>query len=303
MKATLRIYLAAGVLAALALPKPSLAIDGCTTAYLSGTYNAQITNIAIQSVAGAVNGATAGQTTAAGLPGGFSSSPSSISGNTPGLARFFFDGNGNILGLAAGSASTALSYAPVGLYAVASNCTAAFYLNSGQHYNGVVVAGGNAVLFVQSDAGSNGVTGILQRSANSCSASQYPQSFGFQLYGATAQTAAPQGAAPAVPAVSVTPYSVVGLLNLDGNGNFTITQFQYGAFGTELANGSGTYTVGANCVLNLAFATGASSSITPPASFAALISGTVMGSSMGATGMIALQPVSGQVISGAVISQ
>jgi hypothetical protein len=296
-------YLAAGVFAGLALPKPSLAVSGCTNAYLSGTYNVQISNIAIQSVAGAVNGAPAGQTTAALPPGGLSGSSASISGNMPGLGRFFFDGSGNILGLAAGSGNSALSYAPVGLYAVGSDCTAAFYLNSGQHYNAVVVAGGNQALFVQSDAGSNGITGILQRAVNSCAASQYPQSFGFQLYGATAQTSAPQGAAPAVPAVSVTPYTVVGILNLDGAGNFAITQFQYGPSGTELAAGNGTYTVGANCVLNLAFAVGASNSITPPASFAMLIGGSVAGSNIAATGLTTIQPVSGQVISGVVISQ
>jgi hypothetical protein len=56
MQATQRTYLAAGILIlGLGLAKPSLAITGCTNAYLNGTYNAQIANIAFENVINAIN--------------------------------------------------------------------------------------------------------------------------------------------------------------------------------------------------------------------------------------------------------
>jgi hypothetical protein len=93
------------------------------------------------------------------LPGGFGGNATSINRNVPALSRFIFDGNGNVLGASAGSNANAPTYAAVGVYAVASNCTAAITLNTGQHYNAVIVDQGNQVLFVQSDAKGNGAAG------------------------------------------------------------------------------------------------------------------------------------------------
>jgi hypothetical protein len=92
---------------------------------------------------------------------------------------------------------------------------------------------------------------------------------------------------------------------LDGNGNFIVTEYQFGSTGTQALNGSGTYTVGTNCTLNLSFtkpAAGTPGALTPPASFASLI-GTNAINSSSSTGLVVLQPSSGQVISGVVISQ
>ncbi len=104
--------------------------------------------------------------------------------------------------------------------------------------------------------------------------------------------------------VTLTPYTAVGILNLDGNGNFTASVYQYASTGTQTLAGNGTYTVGANCTLNLSFAkpaAGSTGAITPPAAFSVLL-GTATGTNA-TNGLVSLQPTSGQVISGVVISQ
>jgi hypothetical protein len=142
MQTTRRTYLAAGILIlGLGLAKPSLAITGCTNSYLNGTYNAQITNLAFENVINAIN-ASAGTTgttgatettgttgstgtTGASLPGGLVGNASSINGNVAGLGRFYFDGNGNIMGVA----STSTTNVPI-------------YTASGRLYGGEQLHGG-----------------------------------------------------------------------------------------------------------------------------------------------------------------
>jgi hypothetical protein len=336
MHATQRTCLAAGILIfGLGLAKPSLAITGCTNTYLSGTYNSQITTLALGNAISAINApaGTTGSTGATGaivasgataVSGGLGGNPSSINGYVPGLGRFYFDGNGNVMGLAANSTANAPIFAPAGIYAVASNCTAAITMNSGQHYNAVIVDQGNQALFVQSDANGNGAAGVMQRSTNSCGVSQYPQNFGFQFSGAlpaaSSETSGSTGSTDSTGVtgstgatgvtgttgpVTLTPFSAVGILSLDGNGNFNVAEYQYAATGTQTLNFSGTYTVDANCSLNLSLtkpAAGVSGTITPPAAFAGLI-GTNATSGTTSTGLVIVQPVNGQVIPGIVISQ
>jgi hypothetical protein len=336
MRSLQRTYLAAGILMlGLGIPKASLAITGCTNAYLSGTYNSQISSIAFQNVANAIN-PPGGTTGAATLPSGLGGNPSSINGNVPGLGRFYFDGSGNIMGLASNSTAGAPVYAQAGVYSVASNCTAAIAMNAGQHYNAVVVDQGNQILYIQSDASGNGAAGILQRSSNSCVGSQYPQSFGFEFggaipvassgatgatgttvttgttgttgatgttgtTGATGTTGTTVATSPAI----LTPFSAVGILSLDGNGNFTVTEYQYGGTGTQALNGGGTYTIDPSCALNLSFtkpAAGSFGALTLPAAFAGLL-GTNATIGNTSTGLVIIQPVSGQPIPGLVISQ
>jgi hypothetical protein len=98
---------------------------------------------------------------------------------------------------------------------------------------------------------------------------------------------------------------------LDGAGNFTVTEYQFGNTGTQALNGGGTYTVGTNCTLNLSFtkpAAGTPGAFSPPTSFASLIgtngtNGNNNNSTNASTGLIVLQPSNGQVISGVIISQ
>jgi hypothetical protein len=99
------------------------------------------------------------------------------------------------------------------------------------------------------------------------------------------------------------------VISLDGAGNFTITEYSVnGAAGSQSFSGNGTYAENANCSLNLTFATpvsGTSGAITPPASFSVLL-GLTTTSSTGAstyTGLITVQPTTGVVLPGTVISQ
>jgi hypothetical protein len=98
------------------------------------------------------------------------------------------------------------------------------------------------------------------------------------------------------------------VISLDGAGNFTITEYSVnGSAGGQTLSGSGTYSVNANCSLSLSFATpvpGTSGALTPPASFTFLL-GLASNSSGGATsnGLITVQPTTGVILPGIVISQ
>jgi hypothetical protein len=281
----------------LAAATPAFAITGCTNQNIMGTYNAQISSAAFTGLINTLSASAAGSTT---TPiGGFGGNSASIAGNTPALSRFYFDGNGSILGVT-GSNTNLLT--PAGTYSVATDCTATITLNSGQHYNAVVVSSGNQVLFLQSDAKSNGVTGTLQRSSSSCSPLEYPTSFGFSFSGAAA-TAASTGGSTTTP--TIIPYSSIGVLSLDSAGNFTVTDYLVTSSGaSQTFKGSGTATLNSNCVLSLTFATpvsGTSGALIPPAGFATLIGLGANG--QGYSGMITVQPTTGVVSPGVLISQ
>jgi hypothetical protein len=67
--------------------------------------------------------------------------------------------------------------------------------------------------------------------------------------------------------------------------------------------GSGTYSVNNNCALSLTFATpapGTSGVLTPPSSLSILLG---MGANGTYTGLISVQPTSGTVLAGTVVSQ
>jgi len=140
------------VVLCLGAPAAGFAISGCGNAQLSGTYNARVSSLNFQGILG-INNA-----------GGFGNHPSSLSGQTPGMGRFRFDGNGNIVGMAPGNNASLV----VGSYSVSDDCSATLQLNSGEKFNAVVLAGGAQVMFIQSDAGSAGAIGELDRGANSC---------------------------------------------------------------------------------------------------------------------------------------
>jgi hypothetical protein len=99
-------------------------------------------------------------------PGGLVNSPNSFSGQVVGLGRFFFDGNGNIVGQAPGGVGD-LNMS-VGSFSVNYDCTATIKMNSGQTYDAVVVNSGAQVLFLESDKANRGQTGTLSSSPNFC---------------------------------------------------------------------------------------------------------------------------------------
>ena len=112
--------LAGFLLCGLTLPQASYGITGCTNGNIMGVYNAQVSSANFTNVLNSINGSRARRhwynrhnrdyhnttTTATTNPGGFGNNPNSISGKIPGLGRYFFDGNGNIAGVTAGSTNT-----------------------------------------------------------------------------------------------------------------------------------------------------------------------------------------------------
>ncbi len=91
---------------------------------------------------------------------------------------------------------------------------------------------------------------------------------------------------------------------MDGAGNFTITEYQTNSSGAaQTLNGSGTYSVNTNCSLSLTFATptpGTTGALSAPSSFTALLG---IGPNGTYTGLISVQPTSGTVLSGTIVSQ
>src|SRR5689334_2880211 len=116
---------------ALGLPRSLPAITGCSNTLLSGTYNAQISSLPLQNLILAIGGATGGSTSATNATSsGFVNSSNSLSGKTPGLGRYFFDGTGNIVGqMTTGNRSMSTV---VGTYSVSDDCTATLKLNTGE---------------------------------------------------------------------------------------------------------------------------------------------------------------------------
>jgi hypothetical protein len=309
---------AGGILVfALGFCQPSFAVSGCNNGYLSGTYNAQVSSAAFSSVISTLNNsagltfgltpnATAGATTGSvgGTVGGLVGNGASLNGNIPSLGRYFFDGNGGIVGLAN---YVPLTRSQVGTYSVNNDCTVNIKLSSGQTYGGVLVSQGQQVLFIESDVSGAGTTGTLSKSINYCVAPTGPQSFGFSYFGADAVLATPASgtAAAANSLLTFQPYAAVGSVTLDGAGNFTMTAFSTTARGVQLQNSHGAYTMRSDCSLQLTFATdfsadGASTgAFLPPLGFSGLLSDN----GNGAAGVLSVQNWQGGNATGLVIPQ
>jgi hypothetical protein len=316
------------LLCGLGLPRASFAISGCSNGYLMGTYNAQVSSMnfsqALQGNTTATSTTTTGTTTTGSgttatstPPVGFGNSPASLSGSVPGLGRFFFDGNGAIVGLAGGVNTV------VGTYSVNQDCTVKVSLGSGSTFDGVLVNGGSKVLFIETDSAGSGSVGTLQR-ASSCVDLSYRSSFGFSFSGATRQTSTTNtgtttgtgtgtgttgtgtgtttgtGSTPtATTTTQFAPYSAVGAISLDGNGNFTLTQTSFVNGGVQRSTGFGTYAAGADCSIKLNFggitnADGTAGTI--PVSLRGLLSD-------GTGGTLSLQPNQTDALTGLFVVQ
>jgi hypothetical protein len=306
-----RLTVAGGLLLfTFSIPRASFAISGCNNGYLSGTYNAQVSSAAFSSVITTLNnnaGLTLGLTPNAAPPaaaaanGGLVANGTSLVGDMPSLGRYYFDGNGGIVGLA--------NYVPVlrslvGSYTVNNDCTLNIKLNSGQTYGGVVVNQGQQVLFIQTDPGAAGLTGTLAKSVNYCAPFTAQQSFGFTYFGANAVTAgAASGDAHSF--LTFQPYSAVGTVTVDGEGNFNMTAFSTTTAGVQLQSSTGTYTINGDCSLRLSFnpssAGGGASTgaFLPPLGFNGLLSSN----GNGAAGALSVQNWQGGTATGTVIPQ
>jgi hypothetical protein len=239
----------------------------CNNSMVMGSYSAQMRIDDLNALAN-VN-ATAGKSAA---DAGFGSSSFSLSGKILGMSRFYFDGNGNIVGTVtatptsstpAGLANTSSTNAilvPAGTYNVNADCTATLTLNSGASsnytFNGVVASGGDQILIQETDSSNPGVIGSLTHGPNFCGSNyNNPQSFAFAYNGITAGAAATSSAA----ATPATLYSNLGILTLDGNGNFTVTYWEnkggtISRVGTNSTPIYGTYSISnTNCTVSLTY--------------------------------------------------
>jgi len=318
----------------LTLPQVSYGITGCTNGNLMGVYNAQISSAGLMNVLNTINGATTPTTTgstgtastAAANPGGFGNNPNSLTGKVPGLGRYLLDGNGNINGTPAGTTG----FITIGTYTVNDDCSATMKLNTGETFNAIVAASGARVLFIESDATGGGAIGELDLATTACIAGGGgPQTFAFNIFGAqqvsppstgtsptpatgtsansslgsifSGNLASSLAAAGTVPtSVTLQPTAALGSITLDGQGNFSLSEWLYASGSLKPVKATGTYSFGMNCNLKLTFnpATGATtgSSGSTPASIQGILVSSSTGLLTFQTDQVATDIVTGQLI-------
>src|SRR5947207_1400241 len=138
------------IICGLASPAAWSAASGCVNGELLGVYNAQISNINLQSVLQAVKAtSTPAAATVTPKAPGFGGNDNSLSGNLPALGRYYFDGAGNIIGVATGKVAFNLA---LGKYTVNTDCTGKITLASGAAYDIVLANGGKELTYVRTDA-------------------------------------------------------------------------------------------------------------------------------------------------------
>jgi hypothetical protein len=277
------------IICGLAAPGALIGATGCVNGQLLGLYNAELLNTNTQSLVQTANAAvtTAAAGTAA-KAAGFAGNDNSLSGNTPALGRYYFDANGNIVGLSTGKTQFNLA---VGKYTVNSDCSGKITFSSGAAYDLVVSNGGRTVTYLRTDADGGGNVGLLQR-AGTCLSLNYPNGFTFAVAGGSKQT-------DSTGATVFAPYSVVGLLNVSGNGQFSLSESLYKTGGVVRSTATGTYTVGADCSVSLKFSTLAganSSNFVAPSSLRILMVNS-------SSGMLAIQPDSNTMLTGTLSAQ
>ena len=333
------LLLSAGLLFAGLGLQPAFAISGCTNMYLQGTYNAQISNANFLSVLSAMNAGgtsgtgsmsgtgTGGSTGAAASTSVSSTFPGSLSSKTPYAGRYYFDGNGNVVGIQSEALAGEPPNAIVGSYSVDTNCNAKITLNGGRSFNAVITNQGQTVLFLESDALGIGAVGTMERSAGYCSNSTFPQSFGFALSGAnqvttdsTSGSGGTSGGTSSGGTATTTaatpqfaPYALIGSISLDGNGGFTMMTWSTSTANSKKAVAaaarSGTYTIGTDCSISLSFSRaengGSTGSVATPLTFfkGLLPSASNGNANTSATGLITVQTGDGTALTGVVIPQ
>jgi hypothetical protein len=278
---TRKMYGAGFSLLLFAASQLSAAVSGCNNGFLLGNYNAAVSNLNLQSTLQTLsgNGGTvtpAGSTTGTAVIG-FSGNPRSLSGSAQGTSRFYFDGNGIIVGSGVPTGGTVAVTMQAGSYTVNSDCSATMTLIGGASFDAVVAAQGKQVLFVETDSANLGAIGTLQKTS-SCVSLSYPQSFAFSFFGSspastsstggttgttggttgtTGGTTGTTGGTGGTTTASFGAYSQLGTLSTDGTGNFLFTQTTISNGAVNRSKGGGTYTVGQDCSLKLSFAANA----------------------------------------------
>jgi hypothetical protein len=273
MKMHQKIFAWGLLIAGLGLPHQAFAISGCSTASLRGIFDAQVSNLGLQTFLQSLNTAATAGTPVAGL----SANANSLIGSQTGLGRYHFDGTGNIVGVSGGSRPLSVA---VGKYTVNSDCTAKVTMSSGATFDAVIVQGGKSILYVRTDAAGGGNMGSLVHSG-SCGNLVPGASYGFSFSGANS----PDGK-------SFSPYSAIGAITLLNGNGFNLTETVYTSAGVQRGTATGTYSAGVDCTLNLKF----SPSTTAPVS----VSGLMVDSTMG---LFVLQPDKTTTLAGTLVAQ
>jgi hypothetical protein len=212
------ITLLTGLVTGLALAPSALAVTGCTNSYLNGNYAMQFSGLSAPGVAAGIGGVAVPATLAASYlaaPMSGDGAVAPIAGN----ARLIFDGNGNVSGYSSENMAGQWTQGNVtGAYTVNTDCTFSVALTDAkgntENFGGVLVAQSNSALVMQTDAGT-GVTGALKSTRGLCQTSDLFGSYGLQYSGTSLAMSAP--------------YSSVGLITFDGQGNVTTAETRYNA--------------------------------------------------------------------------
>ncbi|HEV3202524.1 MAG TPA: hypothetical protein VGZ73_31745 [Bryobacteraceae bacterium] len=221
-----------------AMPRAQ-AITGCTNNMLSGAYGWQLSGTLTPSLSGGVAGAVTPPKALSRISSG---APGTVS-VAAGLATVFLDGGGNLFGNAVLILDGTSSEGPVtGAYNVNDDCSLSITLtDSGggtQHFDGVVVNRGDGVNLLQTDPGV-GVSGSLRHARGFCQTSDIGGGFGFRSAGTIAASG---------------PFSSIGSINLDGQGNVTASESRFGNGAYSQVVSAGSITVNSDCSLNMTLA-------------------------------------------------
>jgi hypothetical protein len=178
-------------------------------------------------------------------PYGFQLSGTSTISGAPapvaGLARLEFDGRADVTGYSSVNFNGLLLGNPVtGTYEVSSDCKLSWRLqdDSGgfQHFSGVIKPGVNRIEVRQTDRGA-GPRGVLEKTSDACQAVDFRERYTFTFSG-TSTTLATGGAPITV--------SAKGVIEADGNGNFTLTE--------NGKRNAATVEIDSDCVVHIEFA-------------------------------------------------
>jgi hypothetical protein len=231
-----------GLVTGMALAPSALAVSGCTNSYLFGNYAMQFAGVSAPGVATGIGGvavppsmSTAFQTAAMG----------GSSGGAPiaGAARLNLDGSGNITGYSSENmAGQWLQGNITGTYTVNTDCTFSFALidasGNTETFGGVLVGQSRSAMILQMDAGS-GVSGTLKSVRGICQTSDISGTFGLQYAGTSV-------------GASNSPYSSVGIVSLDGQGNVTAAESRFSGGSSSQVQSLGTIVVNPDCSFTIA---------------------------------------------------
>jgi hypothetical protein len=231
-----------GLVSGLSLAPCALAVDGCTNSYLNGNYVLQFTGISAPGVAVGIGGVAV----PAGMAASFQQdSANGSSGVTPvaGAARLTLDGNGNIIAgySSENMAGNWIQGNVTGTYAVNTDCTFSFAMADAaghtENFSGVLTGQSSAAMVLQTDAGT-GISGAFKSARGLCQTSDISGSFGLQYTGTSLSTNSP--------------YSSVGVISLDGQGNLAATETRFGAGSSSQVQSGGTIVVNSDCSFTMA---------------------------------------------------